>query len=83
MLVARGNCVGVAEAAVEGGQPEPEVVDSMRTDAWGPWSTRIPQCCRHSRERSWKTTRSAPRHSGESCEASHGIGNVPGGGGGL
>ena len=30
MMVARGNCVGVAEAAVEGGQPETELVDSER-----------------------------------------------------
>ena len=75
MPVARGNCEGVAEAAVEGSQPEPDVVDSERADA------RISQCRHHSRERSWKTTRSAPRCKRESREASHGIGNASGGSG--
>ena len=30
MLIARANFVGVAEAAVQGGQPEPDVVGSER-----------------------------------------------------
>ena len=50
MLVVRGNCVGVAEAAVEGDQTEPELVDSEHTNAC------ILQCRRHSLERSQKTT---------------------------